>query len=73
MSSTPLRIAHEVAEALRLRRAIVALETTGPRLLTNSPSHRANMVDPAFTHVGIGTARGADGSFYAVEIFVRAR
>jgi len=42
------------------------------RLLTNSPSHRANMVDPAFTHVGIGTARGADGAFYTVEIFVRS-
>lgn len=41
------------------------------RLLVNSPSHRANMLDPAYTQVGIGTARGADGAIYAVEIFVR--
>jgi uncharacterized protein YkwD len=42
------------------------------RLLVNSPSHRANMVDAAFTQVGIGTARGGDGMVYAVEIFVRS-
>ena len=42
------------------------------RLLANSAPHRANMVDPAFTHIGIGTARGADGMIYAVEIFVRS-
>ena len=42
------------------------------RLLTQSPSHRANMVDPAFTSIGIGTARGGDGAFYVVEMFVRS-
>lgn len=42
------------------------------RLLSQSPSHRANMLDPAFTSVGIGTARGGDGAYYVVEIFVRS-
>jgi uncharacterized protein YkwD len=58
------KAAENVAKAATLEEA--------HRLLTNSPSHRANMVDPAFTHVGIGTARGADGAIYAVEIFVRS-
>jgi uncharacterized protein YkwD len=41
------------------------------QLFAASAPHRANIVDPAYTHVGIGVARGGDGAIYAVEIFVR--
>ncbi len=38
-----------------------------------SPPHRANVLDPGFTEVGIGTARGADGLLYVVEVFRQRR
>ena len=41
------------------------------RLLVNSPSHRANMVNPKYTHTGVGTARGKDGRIYVVQLFIR--
>jgi uncharacterized protein YkwD len=39
--------------------------------LADSPSHRANMVNPAYTRTGVGTARGKDGSVYVVQLFWR--
>jgi uncharacterized protein YkwD len=36
-----------------------------------SPAHRANMLNPDFTHVGTGVAYGADGMVYVVEVFAR--
>lgn len=39
------------------------------RTLMESPSHRANVLDPELTHVGIGVAR-ADGELYVTEIYV---
>lgn len=54
----------------------VAWATDGPdvisrihTLLTNSAPHRANMLNPAFTHVGIGVARAANGNVYVAEVF----
>ena len=41
------------------------------RLLINSPGHRQNMVNPKFTHTGVGTARGKDGRIYVVQLFIR--
>ena len=41
------------------------------RLLVNSPGHRTNMVNPKFTHTGVGTARGKDGRIYVVQLFIR--
>lgn len=35
----------------------------------NSAGHRANILNPAFTHVGIGTATGSSGST-ATQLFV---
>jgi uncharacterized protein YkwD len=34
-----------------------------------SPSHRANILDPSLTHVGIGLARSA-GELVVTQIFV---
>ena len=41
------------------------------RLLLRSPSHRQNMVNPTFTHTGVGTARGKDGRVYVVQLFIK--
>ncbi len=40
------------------------------RNLTQSPSHRINLVDPQFTHVGIGIASDGD-QLVATQIFAR--
>ena len=39
------------------------------RALVDSPSHYANMVQPGFTHVGVGLARAPDGMLYTTELF----
>jgi hypothetical protein len=39
----------------------------------NSPAHRANILDPAFTHVGVGVVDGADGRIWVTEVFMRLR
>ena len=39
-------------------------------MLAASPAHRANILNRAYTTVGIGTTRGRDGNIYAVEVFV---
>ena len=35
----------------------------------NSPGHRANMLNPDFTDLGVGIARANDGTYYAVQNF----
>ena len=42
------------------------------RLLAASPGHRANMLNRAYLLTGIGTARGKDGTVYAVQLFIRS-
>lgn len=41
------------------------------RRLAASSSHRANMVNAKYVRTGVGTARGKDGSVYAVQLFIR--
>lgn len=36
-----------------------------------SPSHRANVLDPAYQWIGTGTARSADGVLYVAVVFAR--
>ncbi|MCU1484888.1 MAG: cysteine-rich secretory family protein [Actinomycetia bacterium] len=38
-------------------------------LLERSPDHRHNMENPTYTRSGVGTARGADGWVYVVQLF----
>ncbi len=38
--------------------------------LVASPSHYANLVEPAFTHVGVGLARATDGMLYTTQVFM---
>jgi uncharacterized protein YkwD len=38
----------------------------------NSPGHRANILDPDYTHVGAGFARGGPYGRYYVQVFARA-
>jgi hypothetical protein len=42
------------------------------RAVYASPSHRANLLSRAYTHVGIGLARADDGTVYACEVFAGA-
>jgi hypothetical protein len=42
------------------------------RLFLSSPVHRAVMLSPGYTVVGIGTARSANGDVNAVEVFGRS-
>ena len=37
----------------------------------NSSHHRANILDPAYTRVGIGTVKGADGRLYMTQDFMK--
>jgi hypothetical protein len=41
------------------------------RALWSSPSHRSNMLERRFDHVGIGVASGPDGSVWVTELFAR--
>ena len=36
----------------------------------NSPSHRTNILAPAFNTTGLGVARGRDGAWIATQLFV---
>lgn len=38
-------------------------------LWMNSPGHRANILNPAFTDIGIGVAQGSDGGWYWTQNF----
>jgi uncharacterized protein YkwD/Flp pilus assembly protein TadD len=40
--------------------------------LMRSPGHRANCLDPSFTHVGIGVARSGRYALYLTQVFVQA-
>ena len=46
-------------------------------LFMNEPrfqhNHRGNILDSNYTHVGVGIARGQDGSLYITQEFMQAR
>jgi uncharacterized protein YkwD len=73
------RLAHQDLRALGVSWSSAAenvgrsssIEDVYARLLA-SPSHKANMLNGAYQYTGIGTARGKDGSVYAVQLFIRA-
>jgi uncharacterized protein YkwD len=46
-----------------------SIEDVVSRLMA-SPEHRANILDPRYGLVGLGTARAKDGTVYAVEVFI---
>ena len=43
----------------------------GHKALMDSPGHRANILDPRFARVGIGTYRNANGEFWVTEMFLK--
>lgn len=43
------------------------------RALHASPSHRLNLLRADFTHLGVGIAKGADGTVYVCETFASIR
>lgn len=42
----------------------------GHQALMNSPGHRANILEPRFTTVGVGIYRNARGEFWVTEMFL---
>jgi uncharacterized protein YkwD len=81
-------LAHDVGDGdprARLAATMVAVRELGEnvahaasaaeahRALWDSPSHRENILGTRFDHIGVGTARAADGSLWATEIFARLR
>ena len=57
-------LAENLAHGPTLETAIEALEA--------SPAHRANLVDPRFTHVGVGVATGPGGHVWIAQLFLGA-
>jgi uncharacterized protein YkwD len=43
----------------------------GHRALMDSPGHRANILEPRFTKIGLGVHRSAKGEFWVTEMFTR--
>jgi len=37
----------------------------------NSPGHRANILNPQFTHVGIGATRDSGGRLWMTQVFIK--
>jgi uncharacterized protein YkwD len=37
------------------------------------PNHRANILNPDYTHVGVGVVKGPDGMFYITQEFAQLR
>lgn len=54
-------VGENVAHAVSLARA--------HRVLHQSPSHRRNLLEASYTHLGLGEARAEDGTVYVCEIF----
>ena len=43
------------------------------RAFIDSPSHYKNLVDPAFTHIGVGVVLGRDGAIFTAHQFMQLR
>jgi uncharacterized protein YkwD len=43
----------------------------GHQALMNSPGHRANILEPRFTKIGVGVYQDAGGQFWVTEMFLR--
>ena len=41
------------------------------RAFMESPGHRANILEPRFTKIGLGVYRSAGGAFWVTEMFTR--
>ena len=54
----------------------IAYGATSPEqfmsLWMNSSGHRANILRPSFTHLGVGVAKTANGTWYATQDFLTA-
>jgi len=58
---------HVAGENLGLASSLAEIN----RILFESPGHRANLLNPEFTNVGLGIVNKEDGSFLATQVFLR--
>lgn len=56
---------HIVGENLAVANSIEEIH----RILMESPSHRANILNPRFTHVGIGVTQRTGHMYWVVQVF----
>jgi uncharacterized protein YkwD len=65
------------AEGIRYTRAGENLSKAGSvgvshARLMNSPSHRANLMNPHFTHIGIGIVNNVPSGIVVTQMFIQA-
>jgi uncharacterized protein YkwD len=61
------RIAENLAQ---LPGGSAAVASQSVRLWLDSPGHRVNLLEPAYTRSGVGIARDASGLWYVVQLYV---
>ena len=66
-AKVPLRRA---AENISLARGVKNPVETAVEEWMGSPGHRENILDPGFTHTGVGMAVAADGTIYFTQVFL---
>jgi uncharacterized protein YkwD len=64
--ATWVRVAENLASTTS---PAAAVPRTTVRLWLTSPGHRANLLEAAYTHTGVGVATGADGHWYIVQLY----
>ena len=42
------------------------------RMWMNSPGHRANILSPSYTEIGVGVAKKSNGTLYWTQMFIRS-
>lgn len=57
--------ASKIAENVALHSSVTGAEAA----LMKSPGHRKNLLNPDYTHIGIGIVRAANGQFYVTQNF----
>jgi uncharacterized protein YkwD len=63
----------ESAENIAKYPDIIAAEAAFMNEPKFQPNHRANILNPHYTHVGIGIVKGPDGMFYITQEFAQFR
>jgi len=38
----------------------------------NSPGHRSNILNPTYTHIGVGAAKSSNGTLYWTQMFIKS-
>lgn len=53
--------------------SVSAVPAQTVQLWMNSPGHRRNMLEPSYTHTGVGVASDVHGTWYVTQLYVLPR